>query len=110
MAITYAVRHPERVSHLILYGTYARGGPIEATLRSSSSTDGRMWPSRGVGGDGTSPAYRQFFTGTFAPNATEVQARSFNDLRRMSASPENAVKFFPSVRSSAYCSSGHARC
>jgi pimeloyl-ACP methyl ester carboxylesterase len=25
IAITYAVRHPDRVSHLILYGTYARG-------------------------------------------------------------------------------------
>ena len=25
VAIAYAVRHPERVSHLILYGSYARG-------------------------------------------------------------------------------------
>src|SRR5687768_5131223 len=25
IAIAYAVRHPERVTHLILYGSYARG-------------------------------------------------------------------------------------
>jgi pimeloyl-ACP methyl ester carboxylesterase len=25
IAIEYAARHPERVSHLVLYGTYARG-------------------------------------------------------------------------------------
>ena len=25
VAITYAVQHPEKVSHLILYGGYARG-------------------------------------------------------------------------------------
>jgi pimeloyl-ACP methyl ester carboxylesterase len=31
-AITYAVRYPERVSHLILYGTFARGG-LHALIR-----------------------------------------------------------------------------
>jgi len=28
VAIEYAVRHPERVSHLVLYGTYAQGACV----------------------------------------------------------------------------------
>src|SRR5206468_5384135 len=31
VAIAYAARHPDRVSHLILYGTYARGRLRQAT-------------------------------------------------------------------------------
>jgi pimeloyl-ACP methyl ester carboxylesterase len=38
------------------------------------------------------PAYRQIFTSKFIPDATPVQMQWFNDLQRMSASPENAVR------------------
>src|SRR5205823_106000 len=38
------------------------------------------------------PAFRQLWTSLYAPDATPEQAQSFNDLQRISTSPENAVK------------------
>ncbi len=38
------------------------------------------------------PAYRQMFTSLFMPDATSEQAQSFNDLQRITTSPENAVR------------------
>jgi pimeloyl-ACP methyl ester carboxylesterase len=38
------------------------------------------------------PAFRQFFTSLFMPEATAEQMQSFNDMQRMATSPENAVR------------------
>ena len=37
------------------------------------------------------PVFRRVFTTRFIPDATEEQMRWFDDLQRMSTSPENAV-------------------
>jgi len=91
VAIAYAVRHPEKVSHLILYGAYARGwatrdSPEEIEQRQAQLTLVKL----GWGKD--NPAFRQLWTTLYAPDATPEQAQSFNDLQRVSTSPENAVK------------------
>ena len=91
VAIAYAVRFPEKVSHLILYGAYARGwaqrdSPEEIEQRQAALTLVRL----GWGKD--NPAFRQLWTSLYAPDATPEQAQSFNDLQRVSTSPENAVK------------------
>jgi len=91
VAIAYAARHPERVSHLILYGAYARGwakreSPEEIEQRQAALTLVRL----GWGKD--NPAFRQMWTTLYAPDATQEQAQSFNDLQRVSTSPENAVR------------------
>lgn len=91
VAIAYAIRHPEKVSHLILYGAYARGwakrgSPEEIEQRQAQLTLVRL----GWGKD--NPAFRQLWTTLYAPDATPEQAQSFNDLQRVSTSPENAVK------------------
>src|ERR1051326_3042996 len=91
VAIAYAVRHPEKVSHLILYGAYSRGwaqrdSPEEIEQRQAQLTLVRL----GWGKD--NPAFRQLWTSLYAPDATPEQAQSFNDLQRVSTSPENAVK------------------
>jgi len=91
VAIAYAVRFPERVSHLILYGAYAQGwatrnSPEEIEQRQAQLTLVRL----GWGKD--NPAFRQLWTSLYAPDANPEQARSFNDLQRISTSPENAVK------------------
>jgi serine/threonine protein kinase/pimeloyl-ACP methyl ester carboxylesterase len=91
VAIAYAVRYPEKVSHLILYGSYARGwakrdSPEEIEQRQAQLTLVRL----GWGKD--NPAFRQLWTTLYAPDATPEQAQSFNDLQRISTSPENAVR------------------
>ncbi|NIN71188.1 MAG: hypothetical protein GTO33_10270, partial [Acidobacteria bacterium] len=60
VAIRYALEHPERVSHLVLYGTFARafGDPAEARTQFDLIRQG--WGS-------DRPAHRQFFTSLFMP-------------------------------------------
>ena len=91
-AVEYAVRHPDRVSHLVLYGSYGQGAgnrvqtPEEAEEREALLTLMR----RGWGRE--DPTYRQVFTANFIPEATAEQMDWFNEMQRVSASPENAVR------------------
>jgi len=93
VAIAYAVRHPERVSHLILYGTYARGSARRGYSQEAMEEYQALLTLTRSGWGRDIPVYRQLFTGTFAPDATELQMRSFNELQRVSTSPQNAVRF-----------------
>ncbi|HEX5478327.1 MAG TPA: alpha/beta fold hydrolase [Dehalococcoidia bacterium] len=93
VAITYAVRHPERVSHLILYGTYAQGRVARAKTQGeidehyALNTLIRRWWGR------NDTKFRQIFAERFIPGASEEQTRWFDDLCRVSASPANAASF-----------------
>jgi class 3 adenylate cyclase/pimeloyl-ACP methyl ester carboxylesterase len=95
IAVAYAARRPERVSHLILYGGFALGGkkrsPAEKESRSAMATLMRI----GWGAD--NPAFRQMFTGLFIPGATHEQADIFNELQRKTTSPECAFRYFDVV-------------
>jgi len=91
-AITYAVRHPERVSHLILIGAYSRGweyreNPEALNARHAFETLVRLdWGSK-------NPAFAFDFARLYMPeNATAEHQEWFNNLRRVSASPENAAR------------------
>jgi pimeloyl-ACP methyl ester carboxylesterase/DNA-binding CsgD family transcriptional regulator len=93
VAIQYAVRHPERVSHLILYGPLSCGllrGRLTPKKLELADTLIRL-VEMGWGRDKL--AFRQVFTAMFLPDATSEQMRWFDDLQRVSTSPENAVRF-----------------
>jgi len=92
VAVEFAARHPERASHLILYGAYGRGWGRRGSPKQEQEYRALMTLIReGWGRD--NPAYRQVFTSRFVPGATAEQMRWFNDLQRVSTSPENAVRF-----------------
>jgi serine/threonine protein kinase/pimeloyl-ACP methyl ester carboxylesterase/tetratricopeptide (TPR) repeat protein len=91
VAIAYAVRHPEKVSHLILYGAYARGWITRDSEEEIEQRQAQLTLVR-LGWGKDNPAFRQLWTTLYAPDATPEQAQSFNDLQRISTSPENAVK------------------
>ena len=91
VSVAYAVKHPERVSHLVLYGGYTkgwakRGKPEDLARREAMQT----LALQGWGRD--NPAYRQLFTSIYVPGATREEMDWFNDLQRVSTSPENAVR------------------
>ncbi|MGI9645927.1 MAG: alpha/beta fold hydrolase, partial [Ilumatobacteraceae bacterium] len=72
-AIAYSIRHPERVSHLVIYGAYARGmRRRDDDARAESKT---ILDLMRVGWGGRKPAFRSCFTMTFLPEATSEQIR-----------------------------------
>jgi len=92
VSIEYAVRHPERVSHLILFGAYAAGWRIDATPEVIREREAVMTLTEtGWGRD--DPAYRQIFSSTFMPSATAEELEWFNEFQRHTTSPENAARF-----------------
>jgi pimeloyl-ACP methyl ester carboxylesterase len=91
VSILYAVRHPERVTHLILYGGYARGRRKRGAQSEIVQADALIALMREGWGQ-ENPAYRQIFTSRFLPDATPEQARWFNELQRITTSPENAAR------------------
>jgi pimeloyl-ACP methyl ester carboxylesterase/tetratricopeptide (TPR) repeat protein/class 3 adenylate cyclase len=93
VAIAYAVKHPERVSHLILYGTYGRGWAKRGVDPDALEEQEALMTLTRVGWGRDTAAYRQVFTELFMPDADEAQFDWFNELQRVSTSPENAVKF-----------------
>ncbi|MBI4166883.1 MAG: alpha/beta fold hydrolase [Acidobacteria bacterium] len=91
VAIEYAVRHPERVSHLILYGAYAQGYARRPPSSERQKREALMTLVReGWGQD--NPAFRQVFTSLFVPEATPEQMHWFNELQRITTSPVNAER------------------
>lgn len=91
VSIAYAVRHPERVSHLVLYGGFARGKRKRGSPKEVEQADALLTLMR-QGWGRENPAFRQIFTSLFIPGATAEQVQWFNDLQRKTASPENAVR------------------
>ena len=90
-AITYAIRHPERVSHLILYGSWGRWPRPIDTEDARQVLESMLTLTR-VGWGLNHPTFRQMFTMMFIPGANAEQMRSFDELQHHSSSPENIVK------------------
>jgi len=97
VSIAYAVRHPERVTHLVLLGGFARGWRRLSPETADAGEAVQVLLRQGWGSD--NPAFRQLFTSFFIPDATPEQMHWFNELERVSASPDNAARIFDSVGS-----------
>ena len=91
MSIAYAVRNPGRVSHLVLYGGFARGRRKRGSEAEMEQADALLTLMRHGWGQ-ENPAFRQIFTTRFLPGGTSEQMKWFNDLQRITTSPENAVR------------------
>jgi pimeloyl-ACP methyl ester carboxylesterase/DNA-binding CsgD family transcriptional regulator len=93
IAIAYAVRHPERVSHLVLHGGYARGRLVRSNTDHERDEVETMTKLAELGWGRADPSFRQFFTSQFIPGGTAEQHQWFNELERISTSPANAARF-----------------
>ena len=91
IAIAYAVKHPERVSKLVLYGAFSAGlnhigTPEQLEARRALNSLLRLgWGLK-------NPAFCRTFTCRFIPDATPEQEEWFDELQRVSTSPENAAR------------------
>jgi DNA-binding winged helix-turn-helix (wHTH) protein/pimeloyl-ACP methyl ester carboxylesterase len=94
-AIVYATRHPERVSHLVLSGAYARGWRHRGDAADAEARSALLGLTR-LGWGQNNPAFRQLFTERFIPEAGAAEMEWFNDLQRVSTSPETAGRLMDS--------------
>jgi pimeloyl-ACP methyl ester carboxylesterase len=91
VSIAYAVKHPERVSHLVLYGGYARGRRMRGSIEEIEQSNATITLMR-LGWGQENPAFRHIFTSLFIPGGTVEQMKWFDDLQRVTTSTENAVR------------------
>ena len=88
--IAYAVRHPERVSGMVLYGGYAQGyyhrGNPDAVREYKVIIDACR-----VGWGKDNPSFRQLFTSRFIPEGTAEQLAWFNELCRKTTTGDIAA-------------------
>jgi pimeloyl-ACP methyl ester carboxylesterase/DNA-binding CsgD family transcriptional regulator len=88
IAIAYAVRHPERVERMVLYGGYARGRKHrgEGELAEALAAVIR------AGWEDPNPAFRRLFTMRFLPQGTPEQMAWYDELQKRTASAETAAR------------------
>lgn len=93
-ALAYAVRHPQRVSHLVLLGGYTHGllqrTPSAEALAYFEATATLM--QHGWGRPGS--AVQQFFSASLIPDATAEQREAMNEQQRLSCDGQRAAAIF----------------
>lgn len=92
LAIVYALRHPERVSHLVLANAYGQGGWARAGTDAERLEAETLVNFVRIGWGRESPAFCRFFTNLFIPDGTDEQHRWWGDLERETASAEVAAE------------------
>ena len=93
VAIAYAVRHPERVSHLVLLGSFAQGRRKRATTQEEIDLADAVIDLVRLGWARPDPTYRATFAARFLPEGTQEQWRAFDELQRRATSAANAWRF-----------------
>jgi pimeloyl-ACP methyl ester carboxylesterase/DNA-binding CsgD family transcriptional regulator len=88
IATEYVLRHPERITRLVLYGAYARGWKHRDAVVQSQALHDLVR----VGWGQDNPAYRRLFANLFVPDASEEQVQWFADLTRITSAPEIAAR------------------
>jgi Response regulator containing a CheY-like receiver domain and an HTH DNA-binding domain len=92
--IEYAVRHPEHVTQLVLYGCYAEGWAQRGEEARRHGQALIELIRQGWGQE--NPAFRQLFASLFIPDANGEQVRWFSDLMRTTTQPEIAARILES--------------
>ena len=92
LAIAYAVRHPDRVTHIVVYGGYARGRARRDLVQREEAEV--LVEAIRVGWGRSNSAFRRLFTTLFLPGGTPEQMAWFDEIQRTSASPETAARIW----------------
>jgi DNA-binding winged helix-turn-helix (wHTH) protein/pimeloyl-ACP methyl ester carboxylesterase len=90
-SIGYAVRHPHRVSKLVLYGSYALGRNKRGSPRQIDEAKAFLTMVQSGWGNESSVFARSFYS-FWLPSGSPEQVKSFIKLQAVSHSVENAVK------------------
>jgi pimeloyl-ACP methyl ester carboxylesterase len=90
IAIDYAARNPDRVTHLILWGGFARGRRMRGNAENRAESEAFVTLMRQGWGKETSP-FRDMFAALYLPEASPEQIRWWTEIQQTGTSPDNAV-------------------
>lgn len=92
VAVAYAAHHPDKVTHLIVHGAYARGWLKRDLTEEQFEEEKLMISLMRVGWGRENPAFRQVFAMQLFPDASAEHIRALEEQMRLSVSPKNAVR------------------
>ena len=96
ISVAYTVRHPERVSHLVLCGGFLRGwGSLPHSVAEHLDMETELIR---LGWDKADPSFRQVFSTQFMPDAPIEAIRSFNDFMPLTSSAQTASTLYSKIR------------
>ncbi len=98
ISVAFAVRHPDRVSHLVLYGGFARGAYRRARDELELQQAKALATLIRTGWGSESPVFRQLFSSLFMPGGTPEQLQRFSERQRKTTSAECAYRYFETTR------------
>ena len=92
-SVQYAACHPEKVACLVLLNGFMRGRLMRKSREDETFyATSRLMMREGWGS--TNPIYRNFFTSSFLPDASQEIKDSFDELQRLSCNAENAMRIW----------------
>ncbi len=91
VAIAYAARHPERVSHLVLLGGYLNGALTRDPTDEERAYLEAQWRLVETGWSRDDPAVREFFSSRFVPDASSEVRAGLNEQQRRSCDGARAA-------------------
>ena len=98
ISVAYAVRHPERVTRLVLYGGFARGAYRRAENELELQKARALATLIRTGWGDDSPVYRGLFSSLFMPSGSPEQLKAFAERQRKTTSAECAYRYFETTR------------
>lgn len=92
VAVAYAVRHPEQITSMVLYGGFLHNFRTQQEIDAMAALIAQSWGQ-------VNPATRQLFTSVLFPDSTKEEFESFNELQREAIAPETAARLFRACHS-----------
>jgi len=95
ISLAYAVRNPDRVSHLILFDSYGRGDLVDgAPLQKKKETKALTSMIEAGWGREDTDVFRRIFSGLLIPKGSEKEHRWLAELQRQASTPAMAARLW----------------
>ena len=94
IAIAYALKHPEKINHLVLFGSYSKGALAYGVPDKFKKDAEALTRLIEIGWGRDVSAFRRVFVDLLMPNASDEDRNWLAELERETVTPEMAVRLW----------------